>query len=188
MDWRWDIESMPKYIAFLRAINVGGHVVKMDQLRHLFEGLGFSNVETLIASGNLIFDSKSRTAQTLEKKIEDYLEEALGYKVATFIRSPSDLAALVQYKPFVESELNAEGNTLYIGFLGKRPSDEGIRGVLALTTAVDDFHVHEREVYWLRRRTVGESNFSGALLERALRMQATFRNLNTVKRLASKYS
>jgi len=179
---------MPKYVAFLRAINVGGHVVKMGHLRQLFEALGFSTVETLIASGNIIFDSKYRSAQTMERRIEGYLEETLGYKVATFIRSPSDLAAVVQYKPFADSELKAEGNILYIGFLSERPSEERIQSVLALSTPVNDFHIHDREVYWLRRRLLGESNFSGAPLERTLRMQTTFRNLNTVKRLASKYS
>src|SRR6185369_8391120 len=62
--------TMPKYVAFLRAINVGGHVVKMDQLRALFEALGFANVETFIASGNVIFDSKSKNVAALERKID----------------------------------------------------------------------------------------------------------------------
>ena len=54
---------MPRYIAFLRAINVGGHnTVKMDFLRQLFESLGFSNVETFIASGNIVFETTSKNA------------------------------------------------------------------------------------------------------------------------------
>ena len=61
---------MPRYVAFLRAINVGGHTVKMDQLRRLFERLGFSKVETFIASGNVIFESASRSAKALEKNTE----------------------------------------------------------------------------------------------------------------------
>ncbi len=69
---------MPRYVAFLRAINVGGHTVKMDYLRMLFEALGFSNVETFIASGNVIFDSKATSAKALEKRIEHCLAEALG--------------------------------------------------------------------------------------------------------------
>ena len=59
---------MPKFVAFLRAINVGGHLVKMDELRGLFEALGFSNVETFIASGNVIFDSKATNVKSLERK------------------------------------------------------------------------------------------------------------------------
>ena len=71
---------MPKYVAFLRAINVGGHTVKMDQLRRLFEALGFSDVQTFIASGNVIFDSKSKSTKALEKKIEKYLQDCTGLR------------------------------------------------------------------------------------------------------------
>ena len=73
-----------RFIALLRAINVGGHNVKMDRLRKLFESLGLSNVETFIASGNVIFDSLVESAETLEEKIERHLRESLGYEVATF--------------------------------------------------------------------------------------------------------
>src|SRR5215216_880237 len=129
-----------KYVAFLRAINVGGHTVKMDHLRSLFEALGFSNVETFIASGNVIFDSKSQNTKALEKKIESCLEEALGYKVATFIRATDELAAIANYKPFNDAELKAEGNALYIAFLADRASDEAKQKLLAFKTEVDEFH------------------------------------------------
>ena len=69
---------MSKHIAFLRAINVGGHNVKMDHLRQLFESLGFSNVETFITSGNVIFDTKAVNVKALEKKIEACLHETPG--------------------------------------------------------------------------------------------------------------
>ena len=75
---------MPKYVAFLRAINVGGHTVKMDHLRSLLESLGLENVETFIASGNVIFDSKTKNAELLERKIAKHLKEMLGYEVASF--------------------------------------------------------------------------------------------------------
>jgi uncharacterized protein (DUF1697 family) len=75
---------MPRYVAFLRAINVGGRTVTMERLRALFSDIGFSNVETFIASGNVIFDSKSAAPTTLEKDIERQLEASLGYSVATF--------------------------------------------------------------------------------------------------------
>ena len=66
---------MPKLIAFLRAINVGGHNVKMDALRELFIELGCTNVETFIASGNVIFDSKAKNIKTLENKIAEHLHK-----------------------------------------------------------------------------------------------------------------
>jgi uncharacterized protein (DUF1697 family) len=68
---------MPRYIAFLRAINVGGHTVKMDVLRQHFAALGFSNVETFIASGNVVFETTAKNTRTLEQKIEKHLRAAL---------------------------------------------------------------------------------------------------------------
>src|SRR2546421_4698891 len=179
---------MPKYIAFLRAINVGGHTVKMDQLRRLFEALGFAKVETFIASGNVIFDSSSRSTRTLEKKIETHLRETLGYEVATFIRSPAELSAIAGYKPFPDAELKADGNVLYIGFLADEPNEEARRKVLSLTTAVDDFHIRGRELYWLCRTKISESEVSGSMLQKALGMVTTLRNSTTVKKIAAKYS
>src|SRR6476620_4469524 len=76
-----------RLIAFLRAINVGGHTVKMEVLRRLFEELGFENVETFIASGNVIFDAPDDDQGALEKQIEGQLRTSLGYEVATFVRS-----------------------------------------------------------------------------------------------------
>lgn len=179
---------MPKYVAFLRAINVGGHTVKMDHLRRLFEAIGCTNVETFIASGNVIFDSNSRNTKLLEKKIEEHLQQTLGYAVSTFIRSTSELAAIAAYKPFADFDLSADDNTLYIGFLADKPGDESKQKLLSVATQVDDFHVYGREVYWLYRRKFSESGFSGALLEKTLGMRTTLRNSNTVRRLAAKYS
>lgn len=177
---------MPKYIAFLRAINVGGHLVKMDRLRELFVQLGFENVETFIASGNVIFDSKA-TAKSLEPKIEKHLKESLGYEVRTFLRSTKELRAINKYRFYDEEELNAEGNTLYVGFLGDQPDEDAKQRLLSKSSATDGFHVNDRELYWLYRRNNGESKFYGGLLEKTLGMQATLRNINTVQRLAKKY-
>src|SRR5882672_1221784 len=179
---------MPKYVAFLRPINVGGHTVKMDHLRGLFEALGFSNVETFIASGNVIFDSTSKSTKALEKKIESHLQKNLGYAVATFIRSTSELAVLANYKPFSDSDLNSTGHTLYVGFMASEPSDTARGKLQSLATKTDDFHLRGREVYWLRRAKFSESDISGALLGKILGMPATLRNVTTVKKLAAKYS
>ena len=178
---------MPRFIAFLRAINVGGHTVKMDHLRELFESLGFSNVETFIASGNVVFETRSRNAQAIEKKIEQRLREALGYEVATFIRTDAELADIANYQPFQESDLQA-AVALNIAFLTARLDDQSKQKLMALRTEIDDFQVHEREIYWLCRKKQSESTFSNALFEKALGRRATFRGANTVKKMAAKYS
>ena len=178
---------MAKYVAFLRAINVGGHTVTMPRLRAVFEASGLSNVETFIASGNVIFDTRASAVSALERKIATALHDALGYEVATFIRTIPELAALAKYSPFDPSELEAEGNTLFISLLAAAPTAEARRKLLALSTDIDAFHVAGREAFWLRRSKAGESKVTGALLERTLGMPGTARNANTIRRLASKY-
>ncbi len=177
---------MQRYIAFLRAINVGGHTVKMEPLRTLFAALGYANVETFIASGNVIFDSTEATPARLEAAIERHLEQALGYAVATFLRTPAELGAVVGYQPF-PTEDGAGIHALYVGFLAAPPDAAAQDRLLAFRSAVDDFHVHGREVYWLCRTKISESPFSGARLEKALGMAATLRNITTVSKLAAKY-
>jgi uncharacterized protein (DUF1697 family) len=179
---------MPRYIALLRAINVGGHnPVKMDFLRHLFESLGFSNVETFIASGNVVFESTSKNAQALERVIEKSLREALGYEVATFIRTDAELAAVASYKPFSQSELDGAA-ALNIAFLADGLDDKSVQKLMALRTEIDDFHIHEREIYWLCRKRQSGSKISNAVLEKALGQKTTLRGANTVKKMAAKYS
>ena len=174
---------MPRYIAFLRAINVGGHVVKMDRLRALFEALRFRNVETFIASGNVLFDARSDDAAALEERIERRLEAELGYAVGTFLRTPPQVAAAAAYQPFADL---APSHALYVGFLKAVPSTERHNALLGLRSDVDDFHVHDRELYWrLRVKQLSESKVSGAKLERAVG-PTTLRNVTTVRKLAEK--
>jgi uncharacterized protein (DUF1697 family) len=176
-----------RYIAFLRAINVGGHTVKMNQLRELFAAIELANVETFIASGNVIFDSPKADAQALERQIESHLLQALGYAVATFLRTPAEVAAVARYQPFAPDEHADESNWLYVAFLPAPPADAAAQKLLALRTPLDDFHVHGREFYWLRRRALGESTFAAGLFEKTLGLPATMRNITTVKKLATKY-
>lgn len=179
---------MTRYIALLRAINVGGnHTVKMDVLRQLFESLDFSGVETFIASGNVVFGTTSKNAQTLERKIAKRLREGLGYEVAAFIRSDTELAEIANYQPFRESGIN-DGADLSIVFLANAPDEELKQKVIASTTDTDEFHVHGREIYWLRHRKRGTATYSTVPLEKTLGRLFTIRGAKTVKRMAVKYA
>ncbi len=177
---------MPRFIAFLRAINVGGHIVKMDHLRQLFESLSFTSVETFIASGNVVFETRSKDARALEKRLEDKLKAALGYEVATFIRTEAELAAVAAYDAFPPNAVEAAG-AFSVGFLSARVDDERKQKLLALRTEFDDFHVHEREVFWLCQKKQSESKLTIGAFEKALGTKATFRGLNTVRRMTAKY-
>jgi uncharacterized protein (DUF1697 family) len=178
---------MTRYFAFLRAINVGGHVVKMDRLRQIFESLGFSNVETFIASGNVIFESSSKSVGTLETKVGSGLREALGYEVVTFIRTEAELVEIANYQPFSESDL-AAAVSINIVFLGDTLDRKATQGLMALRTEFDDLHLHGREIYWLGRKKQSESVISNAVLQKTLGRPATVRGANTVKKMAAKYA
>jgi len=178
---------MPKYVAFLRAINVGGRTVTMDRLCDMFASLKYSNVESYIASGNILFDSRSKRTSAFERQIADHLHNSLGYEVATFVRTLPELAEIAEYKPFPDADLNGEGNLLYVGFVEERPADASIQALSSCRTAVDEFYVEGRQVYWLCRKGLGKSEFSLTQLEKTLKVPATLRNATTVRKLAALY-
>jgi len=174
---------MTRYIAFLRAINVGGHVVKMEVLRELFSALKLSNVETFIASGNVIFETKAVPDPKLELKIEKHLEASLGYPVGTFVRSIEEIRAISVYKPFPR-----DGHVLNVGFVRSDLQPHHIENVKGFCTEVDDFHVSGREVYWLCQVSQADTKFAAKKFEKAIEGAVTFRSMKTVVRLAAKYS
>lgn len=176
---------MPRYVAFLRAINVGGHVVKMEQLRALFEAAKLKRVETFIASGNVLFDARTDDTDALEQRIEKHLEKALGYTVLTFVRSPAEIAAAATYEPFGDPATLPPMHAMYVGFLKTRPSDGVRERLLGLRSHIDDLQVREREVYWRCIKSLRESLVTGAVLEKTLG-PATMRNVTTVRKLAAK--
>jgi len=176
---------MNRSVAFLRAINVGGHTVKMDRLRQLFEEIGLHQVETFIASGNVIFESVGSDVVELERTIEAHLRQALGYDVATFIRTAGETAAIATYQPFSETEV-AAAHALYVGFLHHAPTEEARNKLMALKDGFHEFHLHHRELYWLALANTAESKISGAQIEKALGAPMTARNISTIRKIAAK--
>lgn len=177
---------MPRHIAFLRGINVGGHRVKMEELRRLFGGLGFSDVSTFIASGNVVFESPTEDGAGLEREIEGHLKKELGYEVATFIRSIVELRAIAALEPFGAADPD---HSLYVVFLHAPPDDEARRALSDLRSAFDDFQVEEREIYWLCRGRLTESPaFKGAFAKAMGRTRTTMRKVTTLRRMVAKYT
>jgi uncharacterized protein (DUF1697 family) len=157
----------------------------MDRLRELFQGLHFANVEPFIASGNVAFESASADPRGLERRIEKLLHESLGFEVATFVRTPADLAAALEHEPFPGGIDPA--HALSIGFLVKQPTAAACEALAALNTPTDEFHVYQCELYWLCRTRISESKVTAKHLEKALGMPSTMRNVTTIRKLAEKY-
>jgi uncharacterized protein (DUF1697 family) len=175
---------VPRYVALLRAINVGKRIVKMDRLRAEFDAMGFKNVETLIASGNVLFESPSKSSAALEKRIEAQLLESLGYDVDTYVRTPAELAAVCALRPFADSAAHAASNALYVGFVKAPPAKDACARLMDLGNEIDQFRVHGREYFWSSLKSMGQSKITGVMIERALGAASTARNITTVRKLA----
>lgn len=162
---------MPHYAAFIRALNVGGtSVIKMDELRRQFEKLGFTNVKTVIASGNVLFDSPG-TRAAVTKAIA-----GIGYTVC--VRTSAEVLRIAEYQPF--SQKNPDN--LYVAFLEKKPAAAAIQKLLAL--GADQFHVDGTEAYWLRPKDTSQLP-SGNVFEKLLGVKSTMRGVKTIRRIAS---
>jgi uncharacterized protein (DUF1697 family) len=155
----------------------------MADLRAIFEALRFANVETFIASGNVIFDAPGADAPGLESSIEERLQKKLGYAVSTFLRTPAELHAAIA-SPC--AALDEGAHALWVGFVKTAPAPDAKARLLALASEADGFHFVGREIYWRRTVKVSESKLTGARLERALAGPSTFRNITTVRKLATK--
>lgn len=170
-----------RYVAFLRAINVGGRVVKMERLRSIFEALRFTDVATFIASGNVIFESDAR-ADEIEEKIEGRLSGELGFSSEAFVRTFDEIKAAVEL-----SSVPAGAN-LYVGFLKRKPDTPAIAAATALSSDIDAIRVTGRELYWLSQKSTGTSKLTGAAIERAMAMPMTLRNVTSLRKLLAAHS
>jgi uncharacterized protein (DUF1697 family) len=168
---------MPRYVAFLRALNVGHRRVKMDRLRDLFAELGFTGVATFIASGNVIFDARGRDAVKLAASIEAHLASSLGFDVPTMVRTPAEIAAAIA------AAHEQEDHVLHVVFLERAPTPAEAARIVALGNEVDRFEVAGRELRWWCRGGMGDSTVSGVQLERAAGMHGTARSIVSLRKL-----
>ncbi len=173
---------MTQFVAFLGGINVGGHRVTMDRLRAKFVDLGYENVATFIASGNVIFTS-SGSSTAIEKRIERHLADQLGWPVPTFVRRAAEVLAIVEFaarKPFGKIP---DGHTHMIA-LTQTAIDASRRAEIAKhSTAHDRFHVHGREVHWLIGGKMSDSPITLPKLAKLIGRNTT-RNITSLTRLA----
>lgn len=111
------------YVAFLRGINVGGHhKMPMADLRKEIGKLGFENVQTLLNTGNIIFEGESSGEKKLEDKIANHLEDVFGFPVPVLIRKKKEILELVEADPFGDVEVTKDIR-LYVAFLKKPPEN-----------------------------------------------------------------
>lgn len=175
---------MQRYIAFLRGINLGKRRVPMKHLAALFEKLGYKDVATFIASGNVLFTAKKSNAGELESTIASFLEKSLGYSVDTFVRTTEEVAAISKLRVFPGED--GEGITIHVGFLRQALPPEIADKFGAARTSVDEIRVMGREYFWLCRIRTPESKLWSLPEIRQLRLPtSTMRNLTSIRKLVA---
>jgi uncharacterized protein (DUF1697 family) len=175
---------VPRFAAFLRAVNVGGRVVKKDALKKSFESCGCADVESFLASGNVVFSAK--VEKGLDARIAAALERAFGFEVPTFVRTIGEVAGVAAHLPFLEKDV-ARFPTFLVGFLSKDLDAGGVERLSLLSTPDDLFHVRGRNFWWLSKHHQARPAITGRALEKALGQATTLRNVNTVRRMAERF-
>ena len=175
------------YIALLRGINVGGkNIIKMAQLKAIFEDIGFQNVKTYIQSGNVLFSS-DKSESVLINKIEEKIYTNVSFKVSVILRSEEEFNNLIENCPFSEKEiLEAQGNTssevLYVAFLKQEPLEENIDKFSVYETGEDKYKIIGRDVYLLFHDSIRNSKLGNNLGK--LDNSATTRNWKTINKIS----
>jgi uncharacterized protein (DUF1697 family) len=177
---------MSKYAAFLRGINVGGHRTTNAELRSLFEAMGFSDVHSFRASGNVIFTADADPPPKLTAHIEAGLAASLGYQVTTFLRVTDELRSIADAHPFAPEQLQASTGKLQVAMLSERPRASIQKAVLALGSDRDRLAVGTRELFWLPSGGMMESALDLKEIERLLG-SVTLRTKNTVEQIADRH-
>ncbi len=169
---------MSIFVVLLRGINVGGHIVKKQQLEEVFASLGFQNISTYRQSGNVIIETSETETEEIRKRIESKLAVVLGYNVAVFLRTIPELRKLIELQPFKDQE--KEGASFLVTFLATTPQDFPFQLPFTIpkSTALI-LSTNGREIFSVTHGG-GEGGLPNRFLESKLKMKATTRNMNIV--------
>jgi uncharacterized protein (DUF1697 family) len=173
---------MTRYLALLRAVNVGKAQVSMPELRKLFEALGHEDVRTHLRTGNVIFTAAgrprpARLAAELEKRVAD----DLGVPSTILIRTTDELAKVVAGNPFADS--TRDEAKLHVTFLADKPAADRIARLDPLPAGGEEFSVADRQVYLHCPNGYGRTKLNNANLERRLGVAGTTRTWRVVNAL-----
>ena len=175
---------MARVVAFLRGINVGGHVVKKEDLLRAFAALGFMNVTTHKQSGNVIFEAEAIDLEEIRVKIERQLRKLLGYDVAVFVRTFSHLREVVEegshFRP-------GEGTSLMVTMLLGSTSEPIPRLPLTIPKSTAQIVLASGSEFFSLTHGGGEGGLPNQFLESKLKAKTTTRNMNVIVEIVQKY-
>ena len=175
---------MATYVALLRGINVGGNkMVAMAELRAVLTKAGFSNVQTLLQSGNVILDAAASSPAKLESQLEAEIEKRFSLDVEVHVRSGAELAAVIKANPFA-AEAKRDPSHLLVTFY-KTPLDKAlVKAAQAAIEGPERLHADGRHLYMVFPEGIGRSKAT-VVVGKKLGPAGTARNWNTVQKLAA---
>ncbi len=170
------------HVAFLRAINIGGRRMTMDELRTAFAPLGFADVATWQATGNVAF----RTDPDVAAGDAAVLADELGIGIPTIVRTADQVRAIATGVPFTAEQVAATEGRVQVLFVRDEPTPAALEEALSYHTDDDQLHWGERELWWLPRAGVSASGLRVRQVEQALGV-TTMRTHRAVAGLVSKH-
>jgi Uncharacterized protein conserved in bacteria len=179
---------MTTYIALLRGINVGGkNIIKMTELKKVFESMGLFDVKTYIQSGNVLFNS-SETEDILKEKIESEIEKVFRISLTVVLRTASELEGIINNCPFSEEQIKdiesqSDTECLYVALLTNSPLQENIEKLNSYKSENDEYSVIGKNVYLLFKNSIRNSKLANNLHK--LDVPTTVRNWKTINKLVA---
>ncbi|MDQ1742025.1 MAG: hypothetical protein QOE23_364 [Pseudonocardiales bacterium] len=174
---------MARFVAFLRAVNVGNRTVAMATARQALEELGYDEVASYVNSGNLLFSAPGKASEH-EAAIRAALEKVYGFEITTFVRTAAQLRALVTAQPFGAV---AAGHTHFVLFPLTRLTAPQKRAVEQLSNEHDTVVVAGRDVQWLIRSKSTETTLGPQRWKQALPDNpTTARNVTMLTKLVAR--
>jgi uncharacterized protein (DUF1697 family) len=176
---------LPRYVAFFGSINVGGNRLTMAELRAAFEAEGFGNVETVVASGNVLFDHPERPTRGLEEKLELMMSQKFGMRSIVAVRDRGEVAAAISGNPFAG---NNDDKFVHTMFLDRDPDPDQFAVLVAdqADRGPEKLALGPRALYVDYGEGVAGSRLTPPFLERRLGCRGTARNMRSLARIVAK--
>jgi uncharacterized protein (DUF1697 family) len=170
-------------ISLLRGINVGGHnKVPMNELRALYESLGFTNARTFIQSGNVVFSTKKKDLRRITSEVEAAIERRFGFCCGVVHRSLAEWDRAIANNPFA-GRSGVEPDKLLVVFLAADPGQKARDAVMAIPAEPEEVHAIGSELYIHYANGMARPKLPWMKLEKILHAPGTGRNWNTVLKL-----
>jgi uncharacterized protein (DUF1697 family) len=175
--------TMSVIISMLRGVNVGGHnKIKMDELRAVYESLGFRDAQTYIQSGNVVCRADGRDLAAVCKRIEKGIERNFGFRPGVIVRTAPELREVMVRNPFAKRS-GIDASRLLVAFLASSPAADALDKVLKIKCQPQELRVSGRELFIYFPNGMARPTLSMATVERTLKISSTGRNWNTVRKL-----